>query len=209
MCEPVSATTAAVGAASAASAAAPAAAAAAGSGFSAMSALTAGATVANAGLSIMGALSKNQAAGANYAQTMYNSNVALGQSYNGIEMKQRQAADKAAIQSFDVLKAMAQAKSKANVAAGEAGVGGVSFANLLSDFEMKRSEAKAKTDANYASEVQAGEDEKRAVRARAEGVINSQPKANDVATVAEIGSAGVNAGLRIFDLGEKRGWWKA
>ncbi|MBN9538318.1 MAG: hypothetical protein J0H77_16480 [Alphaproteobacteria bacterium] len=57
-----------------------------------------------------------------------------------------QERDAAAAESFDVLRGMAEAKGTATVAAGEAGVGGVSFANILSDFETRESLAMGKLD---------------------------------------------------------------
>lgn len=171
-------------------------------------AVAAAASVAQLGLSVAGTMSKQQSLADTSAQTTYNANTALGQSYNGVQLKQNQAADKATQQSFDVLKQMAVAKGKATVGAGEAGVGGISFSNVLADFEAKRAEAKGKTDYNYASEVQAGEDEKKALRSRAESVIAATPKPNAMTAMAEVGGAGVNAGLKIYDIGDKAGWWK-
>lgn len=175
----------------------------------------AGASVVGTGLSIMGRLSSasdassNRAAALNTAlnTTIPSINQSLGQIYNANSGREIQERDKAATEAFDINRQMADAKGAATAAAGDAGVGGVSFSNILSDFEMREGLAAGKRNYNYATKVQSIADENQAQQERARGTINqvinqavaSTPVPSPMSTYMGIGADVAGAGLKIAD----------
>ncbi|TAJ89440.1 hypothetical protein [Reyranella sp.] len=123
-----------------------------------------------------------------------------------------QERDAAAAESFDIVRSMAEAKGTAVVAAGESGVGGVSFANILSDFETREGLARGKLDYNTLTKQQQIADDNAQARTRAQAGINSSinaavnatPVPSETAMWAGIGADIAGAGLRI---GDKAGWF--
>jgi hypothetical protein len=161
--------------------------------------IAAGAAVGQLGLSIVSATSKNAQTGSNYDQTEKNANISLAQSYNATSLKNNQEADKAATDSFDVARQMAEAKGRVNANAGEAGVGGVSFATVLSDIESKAGRAKGNIDYNYQSGVQQNQMEAENNRSKTKALINSTPQPSSLGMWSEIGSSAIKSGLKIYD----------
>lgn len=178
--------------------------------------LSIGATVIGTGLSIMDRASKHTAAVSNrndmlssvLNETVPSINQSLAQGvYNSNAARTNQERDAATTQSFDILRGMAEAKSTATVAAAEAGVGGVSFANVLADFEMREGLAKANLDYNVTAKGQQIADESVAASKKAQAQINSAinaavnatPVPSPTALWAGIGSDVVGAGLKIGD----------
>lgn len=225
MCEPVTTalglTTAALGAGSAAAGAAggvvglSSAALAAGStaggilgsGISAGTALGLGGTLLSTGLSMFGRMAGSAQQQGLYIQNAVNQNKALAQNYNGIGLRQSQIADKAQSDNFDVLRGLAIAKGKATAAAGEAGVGGVSFASLVSDLEMRDGAATGNNNYNYTAGIQNSQNEKDAAKSRTESNIASMPQANPLSLYAGLAADGINGALKIYDTGRKGGLW--
>jgi hypothetical protein len=177
--------------------------------------LSAGATVIGTGLSIMDRVSQSGNAKANRGAalnavlngTIPAINESLGQVYNANAAKTVQEQDKAAVEKFDILRGMAEAKGTAMVAAGDAGVGGVSFANILSDFETREGLAKGNIDYNVRAKTQAIADENLAAQGKAKAQINSAinaavigtPIPSDTGMWAGIGADTIKAGLSIGD----------
>lgn len=149
------------------------------------------------------ALSKNSQQQADLTSATENANRSLAQSYNATQLKNNQDADKAQSDSFDIVREMAQAKGKASANAGEAGVGGVSFANLMSDYEASTGRAKGNIDYNYASSVQQNQSEAEVNRQKTVSVINNTPKPSQMGMVADIAGQGLKAGLKIYDAFDK------
>lgn len=174
-----------------------------------------GVTAVSTGLSIMGKISGQADAAANrdramdsaLSQTIPSINQSLAQVYNSNSARANQERDAAATESFDILRSMAEAKGTATVAAGEAGVGGVSFANILSDFETRESLAKGKLDYNVATKVQQIGDDNMQAKTRAQAQINSAinaavnatPVPSTMSVLAGIGADVGGAGLKIAD----------
>lgn len=202
---------AAAGAAGAGAAAAGGTAAAAtgilGSGISTSTALGLGTTALTTGLSMFGRMAGAGMTNSLYIQNAQNQNRALAQNYNGIGLKQSQISDKAQSDNFDILRGLAQAKGKAVAAAGEAGVGGVSFANVLSDLNVRDAMATGNTDANYQASEQNAQNEKDAAKSRTDANIASLPQANNVSLYAGLGADAATGALKIYDTGKKGGLW--
>lgn len=181
--------------------------------------VTLGMTAVTTGLGIMDKVSAQSGAQANrdaamntaLTQTIPSINESLGQVYNSNNARVNQERDAAATERFDILRSMAEAKGTAVVAAGEAGVGGVSFANILSDFETRESLAAGKMDYNVTTKTQQIADDNLQARTRAQAQINSTLNATVNATPvpssaslwAGIGADIGGAGLKIAD---KAGW---
>ena len=131
-------------------------------------------------------------------QTIPSINESLAQSYNSNAARTNQEQDKAVTEKFDILRGMAEAKGTAVVAAGDAGVGGVSFANVLSDFEAREGTAFGKIDYNVTAKTQQVADENLANKQRAEGAtvnaINAATKGTPVGSAAGM-FAGMGADL--------------
>lgn len=107
------------------------------------------------------------------SQTIPSINQSLAQTYNSNAAKTNQEQDKAAVERFDILRGMAEAKGTATAAAGDAGVGGVSFSHILSDYETREGMAAGNLDYNVMSKTQQITDENEAQKRRAQGAINS------------------------------------
>lgn len=175
----------------------------------------AGAAVIGTGLSIVDRISTNSAAGANrgaavntvLTETIPEINKSLAQVYNSNATRANQESDKAAVESFDILKGMAEAKSAAKAAAGDIGVGGVSFANVLSDFEMREGTAKGNIDYNYKTATRQIADDNEAAERKGKAQINSAinsaiagtPVPSAMGMWAGIGADVVGAGIKIGD----------
>jgi hypothetical protein len=223
MCEPISATAATaalvasmdagvVGAGAATAAAVAAAgpasmgsAAAAGAGIfgglgSASGMLGAAGSVASMGLGMIGKGAQTADQTRLYIANAENVNRALAQSYNANSTRQHQEADRAQQDNFDVVRSMAEAKGKASAAAGEAGVGGVSFANIMSDFEMRTGNTVSKTNANYAMNDAQIQSEQYAAESRTKAAINSTPRPSELGMYAGMAADGAKAGLKIYDI---------
>lgn len=166
-------------------------------------AAAAAATAVSLGLQIAGTVAKNQQQGQTYVDTQANANRALAQNYNSDQLRANQEADKARSDSFDVARGMAEAKGRAVASAGEAGVGGVSFANIMSDLEMKEGRAKGNIDYNYRAGIQQINDEAEAQRSKTEAIIASTPKPSQLGLFAELGGAAAKTGLKIADIFDK------
>jgi hypothetical protein len=151
------------------------------------------------GLGIASSLGHSAQQGTIYNNTAYNANVALANSYNTTQAKDNQEADKTANQSFDIVRAMAEAKGTATAAAGEAGVGGVSFANVLSSLEMKEGFSRGSNDENYATTVQQNQDEAVANQSKAKAIINSTPQPSNLGLFTDIAAQTVKGGLKIYN----------
>lgn len=167
-------------------------------------ALTAAASVASLGISAVSAFSRQGAAQSNFDQTIANANRALAQNYNAIQARQNQEADRASSESFDVVRQMAEVKGRATASAGEAGIGGVSFANLVSDYEMKEGRARANIDYNYATTTQDLQAQAEASRAKAASIIASTPRPDSFGLLADLAGSGIKAGLKIYDAFDDR-----
>jgi hypothetical protein len=129
-----------------------------------------------------------------------NANRALAQTYNANSTRQQQESDKAQQDNFDVVRSMAEAKGKAGAAAGEAGVGGVSFSNVMADYEMRTGNTVSKTNANYAMNDAQIQSEQYAARSRTEAAINSTPRPSELGMYAGMGADALKAGLKIYDI---------
>jgi hypothetical protein len=157
------------------------------------------ASVAGAGLSIVGQTSKYQDNSALYIQNAEAANVALANTYNANQTRAIQEGDKAATESFDVVRGLAEAKGKSLAAAGEAGVEGVSFANILSDLESREGRARGNIDANYQMAAGQIQNDNEAARNRAKGQINSVARPSETGLYAGVGADLFGAGLKIAD----------
>ncbi|MGL1245518.1 virion core protein, T7 gp14 family, partial [Vibrio parahaemolyticus] len=89
--------------------------------------------------------------------------------------------------SFDVARQMAEVKGRANASAGEAGVGGVSFANLMSDYEAREGRARGNIDYNYATTQQDLTNQAEASRTKAQSIISSTVKPDPMAPWLAVG----------------------
>jgi len=158
------------------------------------------ASVAGAGLSTVGRLSQYSGASDLFIKNAEAANIALANTYNANTTRAIQEGDKAATESFDVVRGLAEAKGKAAAAAGEAGVEGVSFANILSDHEAKLGRARANIDANYQMAAGQIQNDQEAARNRAKGQINSVPQSSETGLYAGIGADVIGAGLKIADI---------
>lgn len=161
--------------------------------------ITAGAAVAGLALNAVSTMSKSADNSQLYIDNGYNANVALAQNYNSLNARSVQEGDKAATESFDVVRGMAEAKGKATAGAGEAGVGGVSFANILNDYEAREGRARGSIDGNYSMAQGQILSEQEAARSRTKALINSTPRPSATGMWADLGANGVKAGLKIFD----------
>lgn len=178
-----------------------------GSGISGTTALGIGAPLATMGLSMFGRLAAQTQNAGLYIQNAYAQNRALAQNYNGLGLQQSQSGDKAATDNFDIVRGMAVAKGKATAAAGEAGVGGVSYANVLSDFEMREGLAKSNNDFNYTANIARTQQEKEALRSRTVANISGMPVGNQAGMFAGIAADAITGGLKIYEAGNKGGLW--
>lgn len=161
--------------------------------------ITAVASVAGAGMSILGKTSQYQDNSALYIENIKNTNRALAQSYNSAQTRTTQEADKEATQNFDIVRGMAEAKGKATAAAGEAGVEGVSFANVLSDYESREGRARASNDANYQMVAGQVQNEMESSRTRAKANILATPAPSETGLYAGIGADLFKAGLKVYE----------
>lgn len=175
----------------------------------------AGTAVVGMGLSIADKMSQrggaiaNRQAAINTAlnETIPSINQSLAQSYNSNELRSNQEGDKAAVEKFDILRGMTEAKGAATAAAGDAGVGGVSFANILSDFETREGMAKGNIDYNLAGKQQQIADDNAANERKAQGAINTTinnavvgtPVGSEIGMWAGVGAEAAKAGLTIGD----------
>lgn len=176
-----------------------------GTGISGTTALGLGGTLASTGLSMMGRMAASAGNQNLYIQNAYNQNVALAQNFNGLGLRQSQIADKTATDNFDVLRGLAVAKGKATAAAGEAGVSGVSFSNVLSDLDMRSGLATGTNNYNYTAGIQSAQDEKESARSRTIANISGMPQSNSLGLFAGISADAINGGLKIYDIADKRG----
>jgi len=167
--------------------------------MSASSLIGIGGTALSTGLGVLGSLGRNAQQAYTYDATARNANIALANSYNTTQAKDNQEADKTATQSFDIVRAMAEAKGTATAAAGEAGVGGVSFANVLSSLEMKEGMARGSNDENYTTSIQQNQDETLANQSKAKAIINSTPQPSNLGLFTDIAAQSVKGGLKIYE----------
>jgi hypothetical protein len=158
------------------------------------------ASVAGAGLSTVGRLSQYSGASDLFIQNAHSANVALANTYNANQTRAIQEGDKAATESFDVVRGLAEAKGKSTASAGEAGVEGVSFANILSDLESREGRARGNIDENYQMSAGQIQNDNEAARSRAKGQINSVPQPSQTGLYAGIGADLFGAGLKIADI---------
>lgn len=161
--------------------------------------VTAVASVAGAGLSTIGQMSKYADNSALYIENGRQANIALANTYNANQTRAIQEGDKAATESFDVVRGLAEAKGRANAEAGEAGVEGVSFANVLSDFEAREGRARGNISGNYQMAQGQIQSDNEAARRRAEGQINSVARPSETGLYAGVGADLFKAGLKIHD----------
>lgn len=171
--------------------------------------MTTGAAVAGTALNIVGKTTQYADNSRLYIENGQAANRSLANTYNSIQTKMVQEGDKAATESFDVVRGLAEAKGKATAAAGEAGVEGVSFANILSDYEAREGRARGNIDANYQMAVGQGINEMAAARDRAKAQINATPIPSETGLYASIGGDAIRAGLKIYDAFDDRGPDKA
>ena len=167
--------------------------------------MTTGAAVAGTALNIVGKTTQYADNSRLYIENGMAANRSLANTYNSIQTKMIQEGDKAATESFDVVRGLAEAKGKATAAAGEAGVEGVSFANILSDYEAREGRARANIDANYQMAVGQGINEMEGARDRAKAQINATPIPSETGLYASIGADAIRAGLKIYDAFDDRG----
>jgi hypothetical protein len=135
-----------------------------------------------------------------YVQNALNANRALAQTYNANGTRSIQLADQAEQNNFDVSLSMAKAKGTATAAAGEAGVSGVSFANVLSNYEMREGNEVAKTDKNFQWGVAQDDQQNRAAQSRTKAAINETPIPSEAGLYANIGAGALTSGLKIYDI---------
>ena len=197
------------GASAATLAAAPVATGLFGTGVSASTALGIGMTGLSTGLSMMGRMAAGASNANLYIQNATNQNRALAQNYNGLSLKQSQIADKTSTDNFDILRGLAKATGKATAAAGEAGVGGVSFSNVLSDLQMRDGLATGNNNYNYTAGIQSAQDEKDSAKSRTIANIAGMPQTNSLGMFAGIGADAINGGLKIYDIADKGGLFGA
>jgi len=152
-----------------------------------------------AALSIAGSVASNRQQARAYSANASAANRAVVNSYAGAGLRQQQEQQKAAQDKFDVGLQMAEAKSTATVAAGESGVGGISFANLLSDYEARAGRTNATTDANAEMAVSAVQADKESTQAKGQSAINAMPRPSPLGLFADVGAQAARAGLRIYD----------
>lgn len=167
--------------------------------------MTTGAAVASTALNIVGKTTQYADNSRLYIENGMAANRSLANTYNSIQTKMIQEGDKAATESFDVVRGLAEAKGKATSAAGEAGVEGVSFANILSDYEAREGRARANIDANYQMAVGQGINEMEGARDRAKAQINATPIPSEAGLYASVGGDAIRAGLKIYDAFDDRG----
>ena len=210
MCEPVSLAAGATALGSAAAAAVPVGAVTTaglggvlGTGISASTLLGTAGALGSFGLSALGKTTQYQDQSALYIRNAENANIALTHTYNANSSRMQQEQDKVRTDNFDVVKAMAEAKGKANASAGESGVGGVSFQNVMSNFEMKEGGVRGNNDANYAMTLGQISDENESARSRTKAVINSTPLPSETGMWAGIAADGAKAALKIYDIWDK------
>jgi hypothetical protein len=195
------ATAAAVGSAGAVTmAAAPAAASVFGGLASTSGMLGAAGSLASMGLGMIGKGAQTADQTRLYIANAENANRALAQTYNANSTRQHQEADKAQQDNFDVVKSMAEAKGKAGAAAGESGVSGVSFSNVMADYEMRTANTESKTNANYAMNDAQIQSEQYAAESRTKAAINSTPRPSELGMYAGMGADALKAGLKIYDI---------
>lgn len=175
----------------------------------------AGAAVIGTGLSIVDRISSAGAAGSNrdaalrtvMTETVPEINKSLANVYNSNQARAIQESDAAATQSFDILRGMAEAKSTAKAAAGDIGVGGVSFANILSDFEMREGMTRANIDQNYRMTANQINEDNLAAQQKAKAQINTSinaavqgnPVPSGAGLWAGIGADAVGGAIKIAD----------
>lgn len=173
------------------------------------------ATTVGTGLSIVDRMSSRSTAVGNrdaalntaLTSTIPSINELLGQVYNANQGRANQERDAAATESFDILRARAEAKGTATAVAADAGVGGVSFANILGDFEMREGLAKGKLDYNFATKNQQIADDNLQARSKGQAQINSvlnaavnaTPVPSATSMWAGIGGDAIGAGLKVGD----------
>jgi hypothetical protein len=167
--------------------------------------ITATAAVAGTALSVVGKTTQYADNSRLYIENGAAANRSLATTYNSLQTKMIQEGDAAATESFDVVRGLAEAKGKATAAAGEAGVEGVSFSNILSDFEAREGRARGNIDANYQMAVGQGTNEMEAARNRAKAQINSTPIPSEGGLYASIGADLFKGGLKIYEAFEDQG----
>jgi len=162
--------------------------------------ITAVASVAGAAMSTVGQMSKYSDNSALHIANAEAANVGLANTYNANQTRAIQEGDKAATESFDVVRGLAEAKGKSVAAAGEAGVEGVSFANIMSDLEAREGRARGNIDGNYQMTLGQIQNEQEAARNRARGQINSVAAPSETGLYAGVGADLFGAGLKIADI---------
>jgi hypothetical protein len=157
------------------------------------------ASVAGTAMSVIGKTSQYADNSALYIENGRNANIALANTYNANQTRAIQEGDKAATESFDVVRGLAEAKGKSVAAAGEAGVEGVSFANILNDLDAREGRARGNIDANHQMVQGQIQSDNEAARSRAKGQINSVAQPSETGLYAGIGADLFGAGLKIAD----------
>jgi len=157
-------------------------------------------SVASAGISAVGRMAQYNGTSNLYIQNAEAANIALANTYNANQSRAIQEGDKAATESFDVVRGLAEAKGKSVAAAGEAGVEGVSFANIMSDLEAREGRARGNIDANYQMTQGQIQNDSEAARSRAKGQINSVVQPSTTGLYAGFGADLFGAGLKIADI---------
>lgn len=157
------------------------------------------ASVAGSAMSIISKTSQYSDNKALHIENGRQANIALANTYNANTTRGIQEGDKAATESFDVVRGLAEAKGKSVAAAGEAGVEGVSFANIMSDLEAREGRARGNIDANHQMAQGQIQNDNEAARNRARGQINSVAAPSEVGLYAGVGADLFKAGLKIYD----------
>ncbi|WFU49030.1 virion core protein, T7 gp14 family [Sinorhizobium terangae] len=148
-----------------------------------------------------------------YRQNAANANQAARDEQFATQKRMIQEQEAAAAEKIDIMKEHRAAKATAEVAAGEAGVSGVSVDALMRDIMGQQSQAIDRTDQQTEWSLNQLNDEMRAIRTRNTDRINSVQRAakpSFVSTGLAIGSTALDSYSGAVDrrlkLGE--GWWK-
>lgn len=148
-----------------------------------------------------------------YRQNAANANQAARDEQFALNQRKTQEQEAAAAEKLDIMKEHRAAKASAQVAAGEAGVAGVSVDALMRDIMGQQSAATDRVDQQTEWSLNQLNDEMRAIHTRNKDRINGVQRAaapSFVSTGLAIGSSALDSYSGAVDrrlkLGE--GWWK-
>ncbi len=150
-------------------------------------------------MSMAGSFMQNSAAEAQAKAQQKAINKATVNSYTGLGLRQMQEQDAAAVEKFDVMVQQREAQGTAKVSAGESGVEGVSFSNLMSDYAARGGRARSRVEKNSEMAVQAVQQQKETAKLQGDAQLAAIQRPSKMNLFADVGIQLARGGMKIYD----------